>query len=169
MVEIRTRVKWKKWDLLNYFRNEGRGDKGEWWRGWTQIWYSVRTLVNVTMCPQYNSNKIKMLERVFLCISCLIHFSWWLLWHGAVCIPCFCDCWLVIGTSFLHLGNSSQFRQGLCPPIEAEGPGTHCPSCPCSKGAGMWPGFGQLHMSTLGCCLRKLSCKGRSWETECLF
>jgi hypothetical protein len=35
-------------------RNGGRNDKGEWWRGWIQvwyIWYSVRTFVNATMYP----------------------------------------------------------------------------------------------------------------------
>jgi hypothetical protein len=31
------------------------GDKGEWWRGWIQvwyIWYIVRAFVNATMYPQ---------------------------------------------------------------------------------------------------------------------
>jgi hypothetical protein len=30
------------------------GDKGEWWKGWIQvwyIWYIVRTFVNATMYP----------------------------------------------------------------------------------------------------------------------
>jgi hypothetical protein len=31
--------------------------KGEWWRGWIQLQYNVRTFVNVTMCPQHNNNK----------------------------------------------------------------------------------------------------------------
>jgi hypothetical protein len=34
----------------------GGGDK-EWRRGWIQLWYIVRTLINVTMYPQYNNNK----------------------------------------------------------------------------------------------------------------
>jgi hypothetical protein len=37
---------------------EGEGDKGEWWRGWIQLWYVVRTFVNITMYPQYNNNMI---------------------------------------------------------------------------------------------------------------
>jgi hypothetical protein len=59
MVEILcTHVwKWKNETCLNYSRNGGRGDKGEWWRGWIQLWYIVRTSVNVTMYPQYNNNK----------------------------------------------------------------------------------------------------------------
>jgi hypothetical protein len=32
-------------------------DKGELWR--IQLWYIVRTFVNVTMYPQYNKNKNK--------------------------------------------------------------------------------------------------------------
>jgi hypothetical protein len=30
---------------------EGGGDKGEWWSGWTPLWYIVGTLVNVTVYP----------------------------------------------------------------------------------------------------------------------
>jgi hypothetical protein len=26
--------------------------KGQWWNGWIQLWYIVRTFVNVTMYPQ---------------------------------------------------------------------------------------------------------------------
>jgi hypothetical protein len=33
------------------------GDKGEWWKGWIQLWYIVKTFVNITMYPQYNNNK----------------------------------------------------------------------------------------------------------------
>jgi hypothetical protein len=29
----------------------GEGE-GEWWRVWIQVWYIVRTFINVTMCPQ---------------------------------------------------------------------------------------------------------------------
>jgi hypothetical protein len=45
----------------NYF-SKGE-DKGEWWRGWIQvwyIWYIVRNSVNATKYPhpaQYNKNK----------------------------------------------------------------------------------------------------------------
>jgi hypothetical protein len=35
----------------------GGGDKGEWWRGWIQLLYIVRTFVNVTLYPQYNNNR----------------------------------------------------------------------------------------------------------------
>jgi hypothetical protein len=35
----------------------GDVDKGEWWRGWIQLWYTVRTFVNVTMCLLHNNNK----------------------------------------------------------------------------------------------------------------
>jgi hypothetical protein len=34
------------------------GDKGEWWREWIQLWYTIRTFVNVTMYSQYNNNMI---------------------------------------------------------------------------------------------------------------
>jgi hypothetical protein len=47
----------------NYPRNGGRDDKGEWWRGWIQLWYVVRTSVNVTMYSQYNNNKNKVLKN----------------------------------------------------------------------------------------------------------
>jgi hypothetical protein len=30
----------------------GEDDKGEWWRGWIQLWYNVRTFVNVIMHAQ---------------------------------------------------------------------------------------------------------------------
>jgi hypothetical protein len=32
-------------------------DKGEWWRGWIQLWHIVRIFANVTMYPQYNNKK----------------------------------------------------------------------------------------------------------------
>jgi hypothetical protein len=35
----------------------GGGEKGEWWRGWIQLWYIERTFVNVTIHPQYNNNR----------------------------------------------------------------------------------------------------------------
>jgi hypothetical protein len=38
----------------------GEGDKGEWWRGWIQVWYIGRILVNVTMYPQFNNNFFKV-------------------------------------------------------------------------------------------------------------
>jgi hypothetical protein len=41
----------------------GRGDTGEWWRGWIELWYSVRTFVSVTVCPQYNNNIMKKEEK----------------------------------------------------------------------------------------------------------
>jgi hypothetical protein len=34
----------------------GGGDKGEWWREWIQLWYILRTFVNVTMYPQCKNN-----------------------------------------------------------------------------------------------------------------
>jgi hypothetical protein len=46
--------KWKNKTCWNYSKNRGREDKGEWWRGWIQvwcIWYIVRTFVNATMYP----------------------------------------------------------------------------------------------------------------------
>jgi hypothetical protein len=41
-------------------------DRGEWWKGWTQVWYSwyvVRTFVNATIYPQPGTT-IKKKERV---------------------------------------------------------------------------------------------------------
>jgi hypothetical protein len=35
----------------------GERDKGEWWRGWIQLWCIVRTFVNVTIYSQYNNKK----------------------------------------------------------------------------------------------------------------
>jgi hypothetical protein len=40
-----------KWDLLKVFQEWGREDKGEWWKGWTQLWYIVRTFANATIYP----------------------------------------------------------------------------------------------------------------------
>jgi hypothetical protein len=40
---------------------EGGGAKGEWWKGLIQLWYIVRTFVNVTMYLWYNNDMmIKM-------------------------------------------------------------------------------------------------------------
>jgi hypothetical protein len=35
------------------------GNKGEWWRRWTQLWYIVRIFVNATTYPQHNNNNKK--------------------------------------------------------------------------------------------------------------
>jgi hypothetical protein len=37
----------------------GEEHKGDWWKGWIQLWYIIKTFVNVTMYPQYNNNTIK--------------------------------------------------------------------------------------------------------------
>jgi hypothetical protein len=46
-------------------RTGGEG-KGEWLKGWIQLWYIVRTFVKITIYPQYNNNlkreKIKSSE-----------------------------------------------------------------------------------------------------------
>jgi hypothetical protein len=34
----------------------GGGSKGECWKEWVQLWYTVRTFINVTMYLQYNNN-----------------------------------------------------------------------------------------------------------------
>jgi hypothetical protein len=59
--------KMEKWDLLKLLQECGEGGKGEWWRGWIQLWHIVRTFVNVTMHSQYNHNKKKK-ERNYLCL-----------------------------------------------------------------------------------------------------
>jgi hypothetical protein len=41
----------------------GRGNKREWQKGWIQLWYIVRTFVNITMCSLYNNNKKKRKEK----------------------------------------------------------------------------------------------------------
>jgi hypothetical protein len=56
----------------NYSRKGRRGSKGEWWRGWIQLWYILRTFVNVTLHLQYNNNMIIKKENNFL-----------LAWHSA--------------------------------------------------------------------------------------
>jgi hypothetical protein len=38
----------------------GEDNKGEWWNGWVQLWYIVRTFINVTMYPKYNNMIIKI-------------------------------------------------------------------------------------------------------------
>jgi hypothetical protein len=55
--------KWKNETCWNHSKKGGR-DKGEWWRGWIQVWYIVETFVNVTIQAQHNNNKIK--KRVTL-------------------------------------------------------------------------------------------------------
>jgi hypothetical protein len=49
--------------LLKLFKNRGReGNKGEWWRGWIQVWYSwylVGNFENATMYPHPAQNKKK--------------------------------------------------------------------------------------------------------------
>jgi hypothetical protein len=52
----------EKGNLLKCSQEWGRGHKGEWWRGWIQlwyIWYIVRTLVNVAVYPQDNKKIFK--------------------------------------------------------------------------------------------------------------
>jgi hypothetical protein len=41
--------KWKHETYWIYSMNRGRGDKGEWWREWIQLQYTIRTFVNVTV------------------------------------------------------------------------------------------------------------------------
>jgi hypothetical protein len=66
----------------------GWGDKGEWWRGWIQLWYILRTFVNVTMYPQHNNNLI--IKKRKMCLksqcSCILgrkHVMWQ---HVFLCI-----------------------------------------------------------------------------------
>jgi hypothetical protein len=56
MVEILGTHVWK-WKMRPAETVPGMG--GEWWRGWIQLWYTVRTFVNVTVYPLYNNNIIK--------------------------------------------------------------------------------------------------------------
>jgi hypothetical protein len=79
--------KWKNetWYMLKLFQEWRKGclggDKEEWGRGWIQLWYIVRTFVNVTMYPRYNNNIIKKIKIViFLLYLCL------LLWFACVFI-----------------------------------------------------------------------------------
>jgi hypothetical protein len=39
------------------------GVKGEWWKRWIQLWYIVRTFVNVTIYPQYYNNIVISKKR----------------------------------------------------------------------------------------------------------
>jgi hypothetical protein len=42
-------------------------NNGEWWRGWIQLWYIVRTLVNITMYSHTTIKKFSLaLKTVFL-------------------------------------------------------------------------------------------------------
>jgi hypothetical protein len=55
-------------------KDRGKGHKEEWWWGWIQLRYSVRTIVNVTMYSQYiNSKKI----YIFICLFVPVYLSWW--------------------------------------------------------------------------------------------
>jgi hypothetical protein len=54
-----------KWELLKLFQEwGGEGEKGEQWRGFIQLWYILRTFINVTMYPQYNNNKNGFLKKL---------------------------------------------------------------------------------------------------------
>jgi hypothetical protein len=53
----------EKRDLLKLFQEWGRRNKGERQCGWIQLWFSIRTFVNITMCPQYNNNTIKQEKK----------------------------------------------------------------------------------------------------------
>jgi hypothetical protein len=57
-------VSGKNETCLNYSRNRRRGDKGEWWRGWIQLSYIIRTFINVTIYLQYNNKKINSRENL---------------------------------------------------------------------------------------------------------
>jgi hypothetical protein len=39
------------------------GDEGEWWRGWIQVWSSVRTFANATMYPYPAQQLIKKRKK----------------------------------------------------------------------------------------------------------
>jgi hypothetical protein len=50
---------------MAWSRVKGGADKGEWWRGWTQLW-------NFCKChnaPQYNSNIIKKRKKSIIQIN----------------------------------------------------------------------------------------------------
>jgi hypothetical protein len=58
--------KWKSETWWNYSRNGGREKKGQWWRGWIQvwhIWYIVKTFANATVYPHPAQKKKKKLEK----------------------------------------------------------------------------------------------------------
>jgi hypothetical protein len=47
---------------MQYFQKltnikKSKWDKGEWWRGWTKLWYTIRNSVNTKMYPEYNNKK----------------------------------------------------------------------------------------------------------------
>jgi hypothetical protein len=54
--------KWKNETCWNCSRNGVRGNKGQWFRVWIQLWCIVTTFINVTMYSQNNNKKI--LKRV---------------------------------------------------------------------------------------------------------
>jgi hypothetical protein len=44
----------------------GEGNKGEWWRGWIQvwyIWYVARTFINATIYSMKHNNKNKKINK----------------------------------------------------------------------------------------------------------
>jgi hypothetical protein len=47
------------WFLIQncWEQNGRREDKGKLWREWIQLWYIIRTFVNVTIYPQYDNKK----------------------------------------------------------------------------------------------------------------
>jgi hypothetical protein len=69
-----------KWDLLKPFHEWGMGNKGEWWRGITQLWYNwyiVRTFVNDTMYPhptQFLKSNIKLTKLFSLSLHPFLLF-----------------------------------------------------------------------------------------------
>jgi hypothetical protein len=72
-----SRIKMER-DLLKLSQEGGRGDKGEWWRRWIQLWHVVRTSVNVT--PQYNNN-INLTYVYFDSVQQNIYYMEDLLWR----------------------------------------------------------------------------------------
>jgi hypothetical protein len=50
-------MKMEKWDMLKQFQEWGEEVKGEWLRGWIQLWFIVRTFLNVTLNTKMYGNK----------------------------------------------------------------------------------------------------------------
>jgi hypothetical protein len=77
---VYTYLQKEKWYLLKLIQEWGKGNKGECWRGWNQvwyIWYIVRTFVNATLYPHPTQLKTKeMKEKDILGYKMSIQINW---------------------------------------------------------------------------------------------
>jgi hypothetical protein len=66
--------KWKSETCLNYSGTGAKWEKGEWWKGWIQLWYIVRTFVKATCTPsEQQKNYSSMTNWLFKSVMFYLH------------------------------------------------------------------------------------------------